>query len=431
MTSYLIEASICLGCFYTFYWLFLKSEKLLSINRVYLISTSVLALCIPLMSFEMPLGLFNSIEAIATQPAIGTATNTPSSSAVNTGISLNTIYIIGLIVASIILIFKVAALKKRLGAKFSFKSRNVNISPTDGFNAYSFFNTIYIGDELCDNENLKSHVIAHELAHIKGKHSLDIFFFEIVKCVFWFNPFSYFYLKSIKIQHEYIADDHALKLSSAKNYEKSLLELTLSKLNVALVSSFSEHPIEKRLKMIQKLNSNVMKKFKPLFVLPVIGLLVIGIACTPEPDAEPATIPGADSSIEPDVELITEESTAVYDSVRILLGEDKKPVLFQGVLFEGDEKSTTTIDILEENSGVISFEADVVVIESENEWTETANNEIAEVPISVKGVRSEFIHERPKAITELKTNANAVYEEKPFKVATVTGVKIAERKKKN
>lgn len=306
MINYIIESSICLACFYAFYWLFLSREKLLSINRFYLLTTAILSLCIPLLNFDFQIDLFAPLEILSSKTILALPNDAQSPESWSPLASLTSIYFIGLLLAVGFLLIKLMILKRRLGKGLSFKRKEVEITETDGLNAYSFFNTIFIGKDLNNSSNLKEHIIAHELAHIEGKHSLDILFFELLQCIYWFNPFSYFFTKSIKLQHEYIADDRALEITNPKHYERSLLELTLSKVNSSLISNFSEHPIQKRLKMIQKLNSNVMKKLKPLFVLPVMGILIIGFACSQEPDADLTTITDPYSETEVPLNVVTE-----------------------------------------------------------------------------------------------------------------------------
>ncbi len=240
-------------------------------------------------------------------------------------LSIGLIYKIGLGVALVLLGTKFMYAKKRIGKKISLKAKPIEIAETEGLGAYSFLNTIFIGKELGKNSELKEHIIAHESAHIEGMHSLDLFFFEVLKCVFWFNPFSYLYAKSIKLQHEYIADQHALKMTSPASYQRSLLELTLSQVNSSLISNFNEHPIETRLKMIQKLNSNVMKKFKTLLALPVMALLVIAFACTEtvEPESELLEIveevPAGANELDP----INDKILMIVDSLRAIEGKFK------------------------------------------------------------------------------------------------------------
>ena len=52
--------------------------------------------------------------------------------------------------------------------------------------AFSFFKTIFLGDQLITKEHQS--IIEHELVHIKQKHSLDLMFFELMRKLCWFNP---------------------------------------------------------------------------------------------------------------------------------------------------------------------------------------------------------------------------------------------------
>lgn len=313
MINYIIEASVCLACFYSIYWLFLRREKLLSINRFYLLATALISLIIPLLSFESGLNLFQQnqpvsqagfIEGLGAQRHL--TTDTPF-------ISIGLVYGIGLATAVLLLLIKVVYAKRRIGKKLSLKTNMIEITETEGLGAYSFLNTIFIGKELSKNSELKEHIIAHESAHIEGMHSLDLFFFEVLKCVFWFNPFSYLYAKSIKLQHEYIADQHALEITTPASYQRSLLELTLSQVNSSLLSNFNEHPIETRLKMIQKLNSNVMNKLKTLFAVPVLALLFIAFACTETID--PAEVPNFEELEYEEIPIVITELEELSNSL--------------------------------------------------------------------------------------------------------------------
>ncbi len=325
MISYILEASVCLACFYSVYWLFLRREKLLSLNRFYLLLSAFMSLIIPLLSFDIGISLFPQSSQARQFGFVETTSMEQSVTSNSPIISIGLIYSLGLSIALVLFAVKVLYARKRIGKKLSLKVKPIEVTEAEGLVAYSFLNTIFIGKDLNQNSELKAHIIAHESAHIQGMHSLDLFFFEVLKCVFWFNPFSYLYCKSIKIQHEYIADQYALALTNPASYQRSLLQLTLSQVNSSLISNFNEHPIETRLKMIQKLNSNVMNKSKTLFALPVFALLVVAFACTDtvEPtDAMVETItevPIEASEINP----LTDQLKMIIDSMRVIEGKAK------------------------------------------------------------------------------------------------------------
>ena len=300
MINYILESSVCMACFYGFYWVFLRGEKLLSINRFYLLSAVVLSMLIPLLNVPISANLIAPLERVS-----GLPTSTISDSqALSTSIVFyaSIVYVAGLTISISMLIVKFVLAIRRIDNKWSYKNGHIDIVETEDLEAYSFLNTIFIGKKLSQNLYLKEHIMTHEQAHIEGRHWLDTIFMEVVKSIYWFSPFSYFYSKSIRLQHEYIADHKALEKSNPELYEKSLLQFTLSKLDTNLVSNFNEHPIQKRLKMIQKLNSNVMKKLRLLLVIPIVSVLLLTFSCDEEaipeePSAAEAVLDAAKNTL--------------------------------------------------------------------------------------------------------------------------------------
>jgi bla regulator protein BlaR1 len=281
MNNFLLESSVCLASFYCFYWLFLRNQKLLSINRFYLLISALFSVIIPRISIQVSLPFVKAKEQIASG-----VTGLPGQTILldhgtsNPMAILAIVYIAGLIISIALLVNKLMGVKKKIIHWPSLKSGQIEVIEIEGVEAFSFFNSVFIGKALNANQLLKDQIIRHELAHIDGKHSLDILLLELFKCIFWFNPISYLYAKSIRLQHEYIADQEVVACTNAKSYERSLLQFTLSKIDNSLLSGFNEDPIQKRLKMIQQLNSNIMNKLKPLLALPILGLLLIAYACT-------------------------------------------------------------------------------------------------------------------------------------------------------
>lgn len=321
MSNYLIESSICLAVFYSFYWVALHREKLLNINRFYLLASVIVSLAIPFLTIRTNLSLFQASNTTNTLVASGSEQlANPQSTPI---ITIGTLYLIGLAIAFGILLVKLVILRRKLGPSFSLRKKHIEIAEIEGKEAFSFFNTIYIGKELSENRYLKEQVIAHEFAHIDGKHTLDTLFFELLKCFYWFNPFSYFYSQSAQLQHEFIADQFALKKSNTEAYERSLLQLTLMKINPSLVASFNQHPIQKRLKMMKTINSNIMKRLKPLFALPVLGALVIALACTEEVSPESNEIVFEETEI-PYEEALTPEAENVKTRIKLRIMEVKE-----------------------------------------------------------------------------------------------------------
>jgi bla regulator protein BlaR1 len=329
MNNFLLESSVCLASFYCFYWLFLRNQKLLSINRFYLLLSTLISVIIPFLSIQVSLPFVKAKEQIASGvTGLPGQTILLDQGTTNPMAILAIVYIAGLIISIALLVNKLMGVKKKIIHWPSLKSGQIEVIEIEGVEAFSFFNSVFIGKALNANQLLKDQIIRHELAHIDGKHSLDILLFELFKCIFWFNPISYLYAKSIRLQHEYIADQEVVACTNATSYERSLLQFTLSKIDNSLLSGFNEHPIQKRLKMIQQLNSNIMNKLKPLLALPILGLLLIAYACT---DIEEPMIVEEIQEIPVDLDATVDWEYVEGDTVTVM-----KTVTFH-FLPDGDE----------------------------------------------------------------------------------------------
>ena len=276
MISYLIEGSVGLIAFYTFYWLVLRNSKLLQINRAYLIITSLLAISFPFMDFPLlPTTFSFELGAKAKPETIDSTASLLSFTAI-----LLTSYFIGLGIRFIVLIQKLRKLSSIQGRSSLDQSNGLSILEVEGTNAFSFFNRIYIGSETMADPQLREHALLHELAHARGRHSLDLLYFELLEVVFWFNPIAYLFTRSVKIQHEYIADQSVADKMGQEPYSQSIVKMALIKINPLLVSQFGQQPIQQRLYMLNQTHTSKMKRLRPMLALPIAGMLFIIFACS-------------------------------------------------------------------------------------------------------------------------------------------------------
>ena len=103
-------------------------------------------------------------------------------------------------------IVRLIRLKTRAGVC---RNGAVRIVHTDLPQPFSFFNLIFL-----PKGEVNPLILEHEKAHVCYHHWIDLLLLEISSAVLWFNPIMIFYKKSIKIQHEYEADDHVIRNGS-------------------------------------------------------------------------------------------------------------------------------------------------------------------------------------------------------------------------
>ena len=311
MSNYLVELSVIHVGLILGYWFFLRKERQYAKMRFYLLGSTLLALTIPLL--KLPRLLFDTrqtIDTVALQVI-------PLDAAVITPHAESSIWNYDLLLwmyFSITLLFLFKFLSgvlylihlERWSSHEKFnnlcirKVRNVRGS-------FTFFNWIFLSDEIDKNQQDLEVILKHEKAHASLGHTYDIIFFELFKACFWWLPTAWYINKEIRTIHEYQADAYALKSYHVDQYSSILISSTLKSNGLSLANSFHDGLILKRLIAMKQQPKNVsLWKLGVLSALCV--LLFIVFACTEEKkDGTSVDSPADNSNVEGDVFTVVEE----------------------------------------------------------------------------------------------------------------------------
>lgn len=274
-----LKIILCSGILLGLYHLFLVREKTFTFNRFYLIAALLFSLCIPFATIETK-------EAVKEIPAtvfvegnkqpIEAQIVTPQES-----FDYTKALLIGYCIVSGILILKIGysiiKIKKLKGRKIKYQNRTVFLLKKD-LAPFSFWNTIYLSETYFKDSKIEDSVFLHEEIHVKQKHSLDILFVEVLKAVFWINPFIYFYKKAMVDNHEFIADESVIsKNKNIKTYQELILQEILKQQNLPLIHQFNFNNTKKRFIMMNNKNSK-FAKVKNYLAVPAFAVLAIVFA---------------------------------------------------------------------------------------------------------------------------------------------------------
>mgnify|MGYP001025289422 CR=1 FL=1 len=266
---YLLQVNLYLIVFFGFYKLLLDKETYFTLNRIYLVAAGVLSLCTPFIRLEWlteqkaAQQVYTSVnwEAVLAQATIVTERNDGFS----WGNALVYIYCAGILFFFGRFIFNLLAVKKLF---------TINKAGS----AFSFF-----GRKVIDQGLPQMDVIdMHEEAHIKQWHTLDILFFEIIGIITWLNPVIYFYKKTIKNIHEYLADELAAEFQGDKAaYAMLLLSKSFGISPNSLTNGFLEKSlIKKRIFMLHKERSKKIAILKYGIFIPLFALFILFSSAT-------------------------------------------------------------------------------------------------------------------------------------------------------
>ena len=279
MIQYILELVAFQLVFLMIYDFWLKRETFFQWNRVYLISTYVLAMILPWVKIEalkttvpdtyyvFPEFLWNANDL-----AVSAVVETESE-----GISISWEYVVffgGMILASLFFIYKIRQLYllKQKGEVHRF-AEFTQIIIANSQVAFSFFKSIFIGDRVLEQDYKR--VIEHELVHIKQKHTYDLLFFESMRILCWFNPLVYVYQNRVAELHEFIADAQVAKTNKVAQYQL-LLSQVFETQHISFINQFFKTSlIKKRIVMLQKTQSKKIWQLKYLLLVPmVLGMLI-------------------------------------------------------------------------------------------------------------------------------------------------------------
>ena len=283
MLTYIIQIVLFQILFLAVYDFFLSKETFHKYNRWYLLATPILSFVLPLIKIptfqkSMPQEIMVFLPEIMLSPQrVIEQTTFYADGSID---YLNLLFWIGVSIFSIVFLIKLfkivgLILKNETIKKHFYK---LILLPKQN-NAFSFFNYIFLGEEIPTEK--KDAIIEHELIHAKQKHSVDLLFFELLKIIMWFNPMIYFYQHRITLLHEYISDEAIIKSTNKQDYFNTLLNQTFQVENISFVNQFHKHSlIKKRIIMMTKNKSNQIRKAKYLLLLPLLASMLFYTSCS-------------------------------------------------------------------------------------------------------------------------------------------------------
>ncbi|MEN2399829.1 M56 family metallopeptidase [Flavobacterium sp. MC2016-06] len=284
MITYLLKSGILLLVFYAVYKLWLENEKLFRFNRAYLLLSLVFSLIIPLRLISFQRAVSNKIALIQLDQLVIQKSNESLKTLIE-NLNLNNIilgiYSIAVLMLTIRFVLNLYSFYQKMKRNETQFVNGEKVVLMEEFALpHSFWNAIFINKVEFENRRIPSELIAHEKAHLRQKHTLDILFVEFLQIILWFNPIIIFYKKAIKLNHEFLADEAVnVEFNSVSNYQNLLLDIASNKTNIALASNINYLITKKRFLMMTKKQSPIKAVFK-VFTVGVVCSLVLLIFST-------------------------------------------------------------------------------------------------------------------------------------------------------
>ena len=287
---YVLKSGFVLALFFGLYFLLFRREGYYHLNRIYILTSLVMSLVIPVLDFDYSrsnstgANNFHYVDYVVFEMSTTMdAVKNTTVEKVNDFPIIFYLMLLGMSIAIIRIVYQLLSIYttiRRSEIKREGKYRFVFIDEKQS--GHSFFNYIFIQKVHFSMSRMRD-VILHEKMHARLFHSIDLLFIGFLTIFQWFNPFIYLFRRVLVETHEYQADQAVIREGVNKEYYKRLLvEQASSTLMNGLTSSFNQSIIKNRLIMMNNLKSGSTSKIKYALVFPFVFFIGILFAVSQE-----------------------------------------------------------------------------------------------------------------------------------------------------
>ena len=334
---YLFKSVIWLTGFSLVFIFFLRNERFFVLNRFYLLAGILTSFILPLVSIHYTVVL-PTVRNFQVENAVVSEIQNPGHSIIP---DLKQVLLI-LYMSGVLFVLALIIKQGRSVLRAIKKAKIISFHPakliktSDYTSAFSFFSYVFVNPSVTDIETKE--IMIHELVHIRQKHWFDLLLVELLCMMQWFNPLVWIYIRFIRQNHEYLADEVALQQTSDPAvYRAVLLNQIVGAPVVSLTNSFNYSPNKKRFNMMKNIISSPYRKMKILLILPVFAIVLYAFA---KPDYKYKYV---DESSGSNVSVNALQQKSVTGKV---VQQDGKPLVGANITITG-----TTIGTLTDTKG--------------------------------------------------------------------------------
>ncbi|MEQ5792095.1 M56 family metallopeptidase [Muricauda sp. NFXS6] len=283
MLIFLLKSTACLTIFLVFYKLMLERESVHHFKRYFLLAALVVSFVIPNLVFVEYIdtvgptmsSLSPNMDGLIEQPV-------PQHSVFDWQLLFWMIYVLGVVGFGLRFLANLSRIRLRIKKHPKFKDNFVTkVLLSQSLPPHTFLNYIFLNQKQYKENSIPQQVLLHEETHAKQRHSLDIIFIELAQVVMWFNPLIYFFKSSIKLNHEFLADNAVIKKEQDHSqYQNTILSYLSNETyqSVGIANAINYSSIKKRFTVMKTNTSKKSFVLRSFLLLPLTALLLFGFS---------------------------------------------------------------------------------------------------------------------------------------------------------
>ena len=280
---YFLKVILCSAMLYGYYLLFLRNKIYHAYNRFYLLASVLVSMVAPLLNVQLllqnntnaaaPIQLLQAVnngDLYLEEVIISSHRNNISTSEI-----IAWLYIVVSLILLTMMIKMFVVIFQLLKHNSSMAYQNIVFIETEARGTpFSFFKFIFWNKAINVHSITGQQILAHELAHVREKHSLDKLCMNFTLVFYWINPFFWIIKKELNLIHEFIADKKAVVNYDTATLAAMIVTAAYPTHSYLITNHFFYSPIKRRLNMLTAYPSKKAGYFYRVLALPVIVLLL-------------------------------------------------------------------------------------------------------------------------------------------------------------
>ena len=279
------KVALLLALFYICYRVLLCRETLHRLNRVVLTGSVLVSFLLPfcVLTFHRTVELAagaampEPLPALSDLPkeaaSLAEPVQTAAASASWWPVALVLLYAAGIIAFLVKVAVELTQVHRiiRSGEKHPQEDGTVLVIVDRDIAPFSWMKWIVLSRQDCGN----NHILQHERAHIRLRHTHDLLVINLLSAMQWFNPVMRMLKDDLRAVYEYEADDAVLREgANIKEYQYSLIRKAVSASGYSITNSFNHSILKNRITMMSKPKSVTWRGLRALYVLPLIAAVL-------------------------------------------------------------------------------------------------------------------------------------------------------------
>ena len=271
MLTYCLQVYLYTGLFYAVYCCTLRNTPYHAYSRAMLQLSVVLPLFIPLLHLPATVaaGLPQSAAMPVLLPEIIAGVSRPAAPYLIFPAAATAYAAVSLLLLCMFL-FRLLQLRHTIRHSETERRDGYTIVRRSAYGPGSWWRYIFLPVDDTDPR-----IMAHELGHVRHRHSADILLLQLLQIACWPNIFLWPIRRELRQVHEFQAD--SVVDTDRQGYAAMLVSSLLSCSTSPLIHSFIIHPIKRRIMMLQKQGTRPSRRRAAAAAIITFGLLAGGL----------------------------------------------------------------------------------------------------------------------------------------------------------